>query len=84
MGIERLSGRLVKGIHRACTEGDDHNMPDLDDMEERQSRQHEDETGSEALGDDNQTPLITFIGKNSAKEVQTNGWDTVGEPNVSQ
>ena len=53
MGIEGLTGWLVKGLNCARTKGDDQDMPDLYDVEERESRQHEDEEGGEALGDDN-------------------------------
>src|SRR5215470_7756696 len=30
MRIERLTGWLVKGLHRTSAKGDDHDMPDLD------------------------------------------------------
>jgi hypothetical protein len=84
MGIEGLTGWLVKGLHRTRAKGDDQDMPYLDDIEERESRQHEDEAGGKALSDYDQTALIPSVRKNSAKEVQTNGRHTVGKPNVSQ
>jgi hypothetical protein len=84
MGIEGLTGWLVEGLHRTRAKGDDQNMPYLDDIEERESRQHEDEAGGEALSNYDQTPLVTFVRKNSAKEVETNGRYPVGKPNVSQ
>jgi len=54
-------------------------MPYLDNIEERQGRQHEDETGGKALSDDNQAALVESVGKNPAKEIETNSRNTVGE-----
>src|SRR5262245_42295509 len=84
MGIERLTGWLVKGLNRTRAKGDDDDMPYVDDNEERERRQYEDKEGGKALSDYNQTALVPSVRKNPAEEVQTNGRHTVGKPNVAQ
>jgi hypothetical protein len=84
MGIEALTGGLVEGLHRTSANGNDQHMPDPDDIEERQGRQHEDETGGKALSDDNQAALVESVGKNPTKEIETNGRHTIGESHIAQ
>src|SRR5262249_31398600 len=84
MGIEALTGWLVEGLHRPGTKGDEHDMPDLDGVEEGQGRQYEDEAGGEALSGHNQAALVKFIRHNPAKKGKTHGGHAIGESHIAQ
>lgn len=84
LGDESMPGRRVEGVGDPKAEGEDDDVPGLDDVEEGQGGQDECQDHHGRLGQNEEGPARHPVGHDSAIDHEQPGGDAGREPDIAQ